>query len=61
VSWGQDIAGGSNISLMVSPSEEVISGLALTLDPPEAASESRCSAVHVLCCAVLWCDVLLNT
>ena len=39
VSWGQDIAGGSNISLMVSPSEEVLSGLALTLDPPEAASE----------------------
>lgn len=39
MSWGQDIAGGSNISLMVSPSEEVLSGLALTLDPPEAASE----------------------
>lgn len=37
VAWGQDVAGGSNIGLLVSPSQEVMSGLALTVDPPEAA------------------------
>jgi hypothetical protein len=37
VAWGQDIAGGSNISLMVTPSDEVMSGLQLTVEPTEAA------------------------
>lgn len=40
VGWGQDIAGGSNISLMVTPSEEVLGGLQLTMDPTDAAGEA---------------------
>jgi hypothetical protein len=37
VCWGGDIAGGSNLSLLVSPSVEVEGELALLLEPPEAA------------------------
>lgn len=37
VAWGQDIAGGSNMSVLISPSDEVMSGLQLVLDPPETA------------------------
>lgn len=41
VSWGQDIAGGSNISLLVTPSDEVMSGLQLTMEPTEAAGAPK--------------------
>lgn len=39
--WGGDIAGGTNLSLLVSPSDEALGGLSLVLEPAEAAGGSR--------------------
>lgn len=44
VYWGQDVGGGSNISLIVSPSDEDTSALQITMDPADAAGEGRNNA-----------------
>lgn len=48
VYWGQDVGGGSNISLIVSPSDEETSGLQITMDPADAAGKGRDNAAGCL-------------
>lgn len=43
--WGQDIAGGSNLSVLVTASDEVMSGLELLLEPTDAAGVCTCLCV----------------
>lgn len=50
VGWGQDIAGGSNLSLLVTPSDQVMSGLQLTLEPTDASGV--CDGCVTVCCFV---------
>lgn len=45
VSWGQDISGGDNMCVLVSPSDEVMSGLQLVLEPADAAGAYMCTCV----------------
>lgn len=49
VCWGGDIAGGTNLSLLVSPSDKAPGGLTLVLEPAEAAGGS-----HVCVCQRGW-------
>lgn len=50
--WGQDLAGGSNLSVLVTPSDEVMSGLQLILEPSDAAGGCVCVRVCVYMCVL---------
>jgi hypothetical protein len=56
VAWGQDLCAGGNMSVMVEPAQDYVTGFTVTLDPPMPTGE--CPMHHLLyllamypCCA----------
>jgi hypothetical protein len=39
VAWGQDLCAGGNMSVMVEPAQDYVTGFTVTLDPPMPTSE----------------------
>jgi hypothetical protein len=39
VGWGQDLCAGGNMSVLVEPAQDAVTGFTVTLDPPMPTSE----------------------
>lgn len=64
VSWGSDIADGGNITIKVTPTDELISGYEVNTEPQLPTGARACvhclSDVAVTCCCTciaLWCGM----